>query len=250
MRTEYRVEEWPIERLRPNPRNPRRITEQAVRKLADAIKRYGYRVAIVAQSDGLILAGHTRQLALQHLGHTHVHVHVVDNLTPEEAALFALADNRLAEETTWDIGRLVDEVARLGSSPDGRDALESIWSEAEVAALEGDLAAMRAADPSDDDDSNGEPGLGDQPADKPVPLVFTVSSDRTADYRQRIDEHISSLEASPNVEPSPDDTDGKIVDLRDLPEGAFVLLRTADPSRHLDRNEREGGLGWLLPETY
>lgn len=55
-----RVETVPIESLSPHSRNARTHPARQLRILAGAIKRFGFTAPIVADDDGVILAGHGR----------------------------------------------------------------------------------------------------------------------------------------------------------------------------------------------
>lgn len=95
------VENWPIDRPKPYGKNPRKIPEKAIAKVAEAIKQFGFRQPIVVDKDEVILVGHTRLLAMKKLGMKEVAVHVAAELTPAQAKAYRLADNRVAQETDW-----------------------------------------------------------------------------------------------------------------------------------------------------
>lgn len=92
--------------LKPWPLNPRlRPSQAVVLELAASIKALGWGAPILARrKDRLIVAGHTRQLAALHLGLATVPVRFLE-LTDEQAATMAMADNRLAERGKWDPDR-------------------------------------------------------------------------------------------------------------------------------------------------
>jgi len=52
-------ETWPIERCIGYARNPRK-NDHAVDRVASAIREFGFRVPIVAKSDGTVVDGHLR----------------------------------------------------------------------------------------------------------------------------------------------------------------------------------------------
>src|SRR5688572_18680942 len=104
---------WPIEKVTPYARNARKIPPQAVDKVAASIQEFGWRQPIVVDADGVIVAGHTRLLAAQKLGLTHVPVHVATGLTPTQIKAYRLMDNRSHQETTWDDELLTIELAEL-----------------------------------------------------------------------------------------------------------------------------------------
>lgn len=91
----------PISSLKEWAKNPRK-NDKAVEKVAASIKRFGFGAPIVArEADGEIIAGHTRFKAAKKLGLEQVPVRFL-KLDPAEAALLALADNRVGEEAEWD----------------------------------------------------------------------------------------------------------------------------------------------------
>ncbi len=110
----YSAEMRPIDEVIPYERNPRRIPESAVLKVAASIREFGWRQPIVVDEAGVILVGHTRRLAAIHLGLKTVPVHVAIGLPPAKAKAYRLADNRVGEETSWDLSTLELELDELG----------------------------------------------------------------------------------------------------------------------------------------
>jgi len=109
------VEDWPIDKIRPYEGNPRVIPQIAIEKVAASIREFGWRQPIVVDEDGVILVGHTRLRAARQLGHSTVPVHVAHGLTKDQARAYRLADNRVGEETEWDLEALKLELQDLGS---------------------------------------------------------------------------------------------------------------------------------------
>src|ERR1019366_3183489 len=107
------VENWPIDRPVPYARNPRKIPQSAVDKVAASIKAFGWRQPIVVDKAGVIVVGHTRLLAARKLGLVEVPVHIAD-LTEAQARAYRLADNRANEEASWDDELLRIELSDLG----------------------------------------------------------------------------------------------------------------------------------------
>jgi len=137
----------PVEELRAWAKNPRKNAE-AVVKVADSIKRFGFGAPIVARKeDRQIIAGHTRLQAALRLGLSHVPVRYLD-VTAEDAQLLALADNKLGEIAEWDEGmlsRVLQELkaagADLGASGFGTEELDRLLADlaaADVAGVEED----------------------------------------------------------------------------------------------------------------
>jgi ParB-like chromosome segregation protein Spo0J len=107
-----KVENWPIDKLIPYARNPRK-NDQAVEQVAAAIKEFGFRVPIVAKSDGLLVDGHLRLKAAQKLGFKEVPVVLADDLSDAQIKAFRISVNRMAELAEWDNELLALEFAEL-----------------------------------------------------------------------------------------------------------------------------------------
>lgn len=112
---ELAVRMWPLDRVKPYPGNPRAIPQSAVTKVAASIREFGWRQPIVVDKAGVIIAGHTRRLAAMHLRLTEVPVHVAKDMTEEQARAYRLADNRVADETRWDMNALTTELEELAA---------------------------------------------------------------------------------------------------------------------------------------
>lgn len=109
------VEQWPIDRVIGYARNPRKISDSAVSKVASSIKEYGWRQPIVVDGEGVIVVGHTRLAAAEKLGLTTVPVHVAADMTPQQVKAYRLADNRTSEENEWDGDLLALELGELAA---------------------------------------------------------------------------------------------------------------------------------------
>lgn len=99
----------PLEWLTPYENNPRN-NEEAVEPVANSISEFGFKVPIVATSDGEIINGHTRWKAAKKLKLKTVPVIIADDLTEEQVRAFRLADNKVAEIAQWDIELLMSEI--------------------------------------------------------------------------------------------------------------------------------------------
>ena len=104
---------WPITKPIPYARNARLCPEAAIAKVAASLKEFGFRQPIVVDGDGVVIAGHTRLLAAKRLGLARVPVHVARDLTPQQVKAYRLADNRTAQETSWDLELLPLEISEL-----------------------------------------------------------------------------------------------------------------------------------------
>lgn len=102
----------PIGEIIPYENNPRN-NEAAVAAVAASIREFGFKVPIVIDRDGVIIAGHTRHKAALQLGLETVPTIRADDLTEEQVQAFRLADNKTAELAEWDWDKLNAELAQL-----------------------------------------------------------------------------------------------------------------------------------------
>ena len=107
------VRQREVARIIPYSRNPRKISAQAVDKVAASIREFGWRVPIVVDREGVVICGHTRLLAARKLGLSEVPVHVADNLTSEQIRAYRILDNRSHEESSWELDLLGLELLDL-----------------------------------------------------------------------------------------------------------------------------------------
>ncbi len=98
--------------LKPYKRNPRK-NDGAVDAVAASIKEFGFKVPIVIDAGGEIIAGHTRFKAAKKLGLKEVPCIIADDLTPDQIKAFRLADNKTAELSDWDFELLQLELSDI-----------------------------------------------------------------------------------------------------------------------------------------
>jgi DNA modification methylase len=152
-------ETWKIDRCIDYARNPRK-NDHAVDRVAAAIREFGFRVPIVAKSDGTVVDGHLRLKAAKKLGLTEVPVILADDMSEAQIKAFRLSVNKVAELAEWDIDFLKLELQDLDSQ--GFDLTLTGFDTDELANL--------FADPAE--------GLTDDDAVPEVPAVpVTVEGD-------------------------------------------------------------------------
>ena len=106
------VQQWPLDRLVEYAGNPRK-NDMAVAQAAAAIKKFGFRVPILAKSDGLIVDGHLRLKAARQLGLETVPVLLADDLSDAQIKAFRLSVNKIADLAEWDEELLAFELDGL-----------------------------------------------------------------------------------------------------------------------------------------
>lgn len=96
----------------PYEHNPR-LNEAAIDPLIVSIQQFGFLVPIVVDKDGVIITGHTRYEAATRLKLEEVPVIYAEHLTEAQVKAFRLADNRLAQNSTWDEDLLQQELINI-----------------------------------------------------------------------------------------------------------------------------------------
>lgn len=98
--------------LKPYENNPR-VNDYTVKKVLASIEEFGFTQPILVDEDMVIIAGHTRREAAILKGLKEVPYIVVDWLSPEKVRAYRIADNKLAELSTWDDTVLREELFEL-----------------------------------------------------------------------------------------------------------------------------------------
>lgn len=129
----------PIADLREDPDNARRHPEYNLAAIRRSLERFGQQKPIIQDLGGVVRAGNGTLAAARSLGRTMI-ASIASDLSPEEIAAYALADNRAGELSEWDPEKLK---AALGDLPEGLRA-DAGWSES---ALKVAMGLSRPPDP-------------------------------------------------------------------------------------------------------
>ena len=106
------IQYWPLERFQPYENNPR-INDHAVKQAAAAIEAFGFRVPVIAKSDGEVTDGHLRLKAAEVLGMKEVPTVLSDDMTEAQIKGFRISVNKIADLATWDTDLLKLELESL-----------------------------------------------------------------------------------------------------------------------------------------
>ncbi len=106
------VESYPIEKLVPYQRNPRK-NDRAVGRMVASIQEYGFKIPILARSNGEVVDGHLRLKAAQKLGMSELPVVLCDEWSEAQVKAFRLMVNRSATWAEWDLELLALEMKDL-----------------------------------------------------------------------------------------------------------------------------------------
>jgi len=151
----------PLEMLIPYARNARQHSDAQVAQIAASIREFGWAAPIIVDAQSNVIAGHGRLLAARKLGLAEVPVVSMDHLSDTQRRALILADNKIAENATWDEALLGVELAALseagfelgltGFSPDEWERL-----------IEGDLSVEKGLT-----DEDAVPEVSEHPVTKP-----------------------------------------------------------------------------------
>jgi DNA modification methylase len=95
------VQVWPIDRLIPYARNPRK-NDQAVERMCASIREFGFKIPCLVRGDGEIVDGHLRLKAAKKLGLSEIPVILCDEWTDAQVKAFRLLVNRSVDWAKWD----------------------------------------------------------------------------------------------------------------------------------------------------
>lgn len=178
-----------IDKLHPHHKNPRH-NDHAVDSIANSIKRFGFTSPIIANADQTILAGHTRWKAAKQIGLDTVPVVYVD-LSPVDAELLMIADNKLGEKADWNTDQLSSLLMDLKEQGEDLDVLG--FEQHELDELLEDLDA----DPFGD----GEPVEAIEPPPVESDLDFRLLKGNCLDMLKELpDNSIDSIVTDPPYE--------------------------------------------------
>lgn len=100
-----RLFDVPISTLVEDPENARKHPARNLKSIKASLERFGQRLPLVVR-DNVVVVGNGRLRVMKELGYESATVVRADDMTPEEARAFAVADNRTSELAEWDTERL------------------------------------------------------------------------------------------------------------------------------------------------
>lgn len=156
------VQYRPIETLRLDPKNPRVHPAEQLEKLARSIEAFGFNNPVLVDRDLNVIAGHGRLAAAKLLKLSTVPTIALESLSPAQARLYMVADNKLALNATWDNALLAENFQLLAT-----EDLDVTLSGFELAEVDVILQGEPSNETNDADDEPIKPGpavsrLGDE----------------------------------------------------------------------------------------
>jgi site-specific DNA-methyltransferase (adenine-specific) len=98
--------------IKPDEKNPRN-NKRAVEPVKKSIQEFGFRVPIIIDGEGVIVAGHTRYLAAKELKMKTVPTVSAADMSEEQVKAYRLVDNKTNEFATWDFDLMQNELAGI-----------------------------------------------------------------------------------------------------------------------------------------
>jgi DNA modification methylase len=153
-----RTELWPIDKLVFYARNPRK-NDSAVERMCSSIREFGFKIPVLARSDGEVVDGHLRLKAARKLGIGEVPVILCDEWSPAQVKAFRLMVNRSVTWADWDETALALELQELK---------ESDFDLSLTGFDPGEIDSLLALE--DDEAANATPPLPESPVSRPGDL--------------------------------------------------------------------------------
>ncbi len=105
-----------ISKLQKYEKNSRVHSEEQIKQIESAIQEWGWTMPILIDDDYIIIAGHARYTAAVNLGLDKVPTLMAKGWTDQQKQAFVIADNRISENSSWDMGLLHSELKQLADS--------------------------------------------------------------------------------------------------------------------------------------
>jgi len=144
MTVEKQIEVWPITRLVPYEKNPRK-NDSAVERMCTSIREFGFKIPCLVRGNGEVVDGHLRLKAAHKLGISEVPVILCDEWSPAQVKAFRLMVNRSVTWANWDDELLAQELRDIEES--GLDIALTGFDSKEIDDL---LASLEEQEPSDE----------------------------------------------------------------------------------------------------
>jgi DNA modification methylase len=159
------IEMWPIDRFAFYVRNPRK-NDAAVDRMCASIREFGFKIPVLARSNGSVVDGHLRLKAARKLGPrpggdtTCIPVILCDEWTDAQVKAFRLMVNRSVTWADWDEDLLALELQELNEADFDLSLTGFDPKEIDDPLL----------DPDDDDRANAAPPVPENPVSRPGDL--------------------------------------------------------------------------------
>ena len=144
----------PTIEIRTNPRNARAHSRKQIAQVARSIETFGHVSPILIDEGSTIIAGHARHAAALQLGMDQVPTIQLSHLTESQKRALAIADNKLSDNSEWNVELLAEELKILSAPDFELDVSITGFETAEIDLIIGEPDASTATDKAD-----AQPGI-------------------------------------------------------------------------------------------
>jgi hypothetical protein len=110
--------------------NSRVHSEEQIDKIVNSIKEFGFINPVIVDGSKTIIAGHGRLMAAKKMGLVEVPCIRVTHLTESQIKAYVIADNKIAQDSTWNEDLLKQEILSLQEA--GVDATFTGFSDGDL----------------------------------------------------------------------------------------------------------------------
>ena len=188
------IENLKLSDIKPYDSNPRN-SELSLPKVKDSIKNFGFNQPILVDNNKIIITGHTRYKAAKELGLESIPCITVTELSEEQIRAYRIADNKVGQDSSWDVSLLKAELQRLRL--DNFPITQTGYSDVELENLEIELDKITATTTNDNLQTIEAPHF----SDAMVNLNFTMKPQERLvvmnylDYHKQINKLNTTAEA-------------------------------------------------------
>ncbi len=110
-----KIENINIDELKIYKNNAKNHPQSQIEKIANSIKKFGFKSPIQIDENNVIIAGHGRYQACLQLGIKEIPAIKINDLSENEIKMLRIADNKVAE-SDWDLDMLKKELDELNET--------------------------------------------------------------------------------------------------------------------------------------
>ena len=114
--TAEKIENINIQELNPYERNPKIHSDLQIEQISNSIKEWGWTIPILIDEGNNIIAGHGRYLAAQNINIEIIPCIRAVDWSDEKKKAYLIADNKLAENSSWDNALLYSELKAISET--------------------------------------------------------------------------------------------------------------------------------------
>lgn len=102
-----------VAKIKPFKNNTRKHDKSQIEQIALSIREFGFTKPVLITGKNILVAGEGAWRAAMLLKMATIPCVVMDHLSPTQLRALVIADNKLAENSTWDHGKLAEEFDSL-----------------------------------------------------------------------------------------------------------------------------------------